>query len=90
MKQDLTFTKPLIRGIKNMISKHPQLAELIGAEKLNNLSNLSNDEVMNINIQLQRESQNIQPTYTNSNAGSEAIGMMIQHSKDMKNQYVSL
>lgn len=84
MKQDLTFTKPLIRGIKNMISKLPQLAELIGEEKLNNLWNLSNEEVMNINIKLQRESEKINPT-PNFSSGGDVIGLMIEMSKDRKN-----
>jgi hypothetical protein len=84
MKQDLTFTKPLIRGIKRIVNELPQLIEEVGAEKINNLSELSNEEVMALNIQLQRAAQEIRPTHRISDGGGDAIGLMIEHAKERK------
>lgn len=85
MKQDLTFTKPLIRGIKKMVAELPELAAVAGEENLNNLWELSNEEVMNLNIKLQRESEKIKPRHYFSDGGGDVIGLMIEMAKERKN-----
>lgn len=84
MKQDLTFTKPLIRGIKKMVAELPELEAVAGEENLNNLWELSNEEVMSLNIKLQDAKQEIKPAFRFSDGGGDVIGLMIEAAKERK------